>query len=185
MSQKCSNTSCQRSAANKSEESLLDSEFYESSYFRREFFLDYKHWQNIDDNKRPWYEYNHNVQDRKESVAAQQMIIPCINEIIASKLTNRQKDVVTMYFLSDRTQVYIAHKLGISQPTVNQHLNGKKRNGKKIGGSIRKIKKIIHHISSAVKENHSDSQVIHILDQLLDERISLRKSHNLIRSMLK
>ena len=54
-----------------------------------------------------------------------------------------------MYFLHDHTQVHIAHKLGISQPTVNQHLNGKKRNGKKVGGSIRKIRKMIHYMSSS------------------------------------
>ena len=185
MRQKSRKTSRQRSAVNKSEEGFFGTEFYDSSYFRKEFFLSYKHWNNIEENRRPWYDYNHNVQDRKKTAAAQQIIIPCINEIITTKLTDRQREVVTLYFLSNHTQLYIARKLGISQPTVSQHLNGKKRNGKKIGGSVRKIRKIIHHISSAGKEDRSNSQVIHILDQLLDERITLRKSHNLIRSMLK
>jgi len=185
MTQKRRNTSGQRSATSKFEENLLCSGFYESCYFSREIFLDYEHWQNIADNKRPWYEYNHSVQDRKETATVQQMIIPCINKIITSGLTTRQKEVVAKYFFSNHTQAHIAHELGISQPTVNQHLNGKKRNGKKVGGSIRKIRKIIHNMSSTGKTNHGDSQVVNILDQLLDERTSLRKSHNLIRSMLK
>jgi RNA polymerase sigma factor (sigma-70 family) len=185
MGQKRRNTSSQRSANRKHEETLLGSDFLESSILKREIFLDYEHWQSIADNKRPWYEYNHSTQDRNYTAAIQRIIIPCINEIISSALTNRQKEVVTMYFLSNHTQVHIAHELGISQPTVSQHLNGKKRKGKKIGGSIRKIRKIIHRMSSIDKVNHSESQIINILNQLLDSRTSLRKSHDLLRSMLK
>jgi DNA invertase Pin-like site-specific DNA recombinase len=62
-----------------------------------------------------------------------------------------------MYFLHDHTQVHIARELGISQSTVSQHINGKKRNGKKIGGSIRKIRKAIRYMSLNVKENHGKS----------------------------
>lgn len=153
--------------------------------FRREIFLDYDQWQNIAEDKLPWYEYNRSSTDRKEVIAIQHMIIPCIREIIASGLTSRQKEVVTMYFLHKQTQVSIAHKLGISQPTVNQHLNGKKRNGKKVGGSIRKIKKIIHRMSSTCSSRPHKSHIINTLDQLLNETTGARKSHELMHSMLK
>ena len=185
MTQRQRNTSGQRSANHETEWDLFDPMPCESNYFKRELFIDFNHWQNIAETKRPWYEYNHNVQSRKENDILQRMIIPCINEIITSGLTNRQKEVVSMYFLSNHTQVYIAKALGISQPTVNQHLNGKKRNGKMIGGSIRKIRKLIHRISSKKNRNHSKSHIINILDQLLDKTTTLRKSHSLIQSMLK
>ena len=169
----------------KSKQTFSDSDSYEPSCFKREIFLDYDQWQNIAEDRLPWYEYNHSSGDRIRTAAIQRMIIPCIREIITSRLTARQKEVVTMYFLYDHTQVYIAHKLGVSQPTVNQHLNGKKRNGKKIGGSIRKIRKTIHCISSTDETHRGGSSIINTLDQLLDKTTSLRKSHELIRSMLK
>ena len=113
------------------------------------------------------------------------MIIPCIREIIASGLTSRQKEVVTMYFLHKQTQVSIARKLGISQPTVNQHLNGKKRKGKKVGGSIRRIRKVIHGMSSACNSHPHQSHIINTLDQPLNETTGIRKSYELIHCMLK
>ena len=51
------------------------------------------------------------------------------------KLTARQHEVMSLRFWEDQTQVQIAERLAISQPTVNQHLTGKRRNGKKIGGA--------------------------------------------------
>ena len=123
-----------------------DSDLYDTSSFKKEIFLDYSQWQNIAEDKLLGYEYNHRTRDRKEAATIQRIIIPCLKKIIVSGLTKRQKEVVTMYFLHDHTQVHVAHELGISQPTVNQHLSGKKRNGKKIGGSIRKIRKLIHRM---------------------------------------
>lgn len=164
---------------------LSDSDGYEPSLFRREIFLDYDQWQNIGEDKLPWYEYNHSSTNRTEVAAIQRLIIPCIREIIVSGLTSRQREVITMYFLSGRSQVFIARKLGISQPTVSQHLKGKKRNGKKIGGSIRKIRKIIHHLSSTHQTHQGQSYIIHTLDQLLDDSTTLRKSSELIQQMLK
>lgn len=175
----------QRIPNQKQKYSLSSPDSYEISFFKKEIFLDYDQWQNIAEDRRPWYEYNHSSGERKNAVSIQNMIIPCLQEIIASGLTARQKEIVMMYYLYDYTQVYIANKLGISQPTVNQHLNGKKRNGKKIGGSIRRIRKIIHRMSSAGSTHRGDSHIINALDQLLDEKNSLRNSHKLIRSMLK
>jgi len=185
MAQGCGKALRQGTPAHKFIQPFLDSDSCKRSCFKGEIFLDYDQWQNIAEDRLPWYEYNHSFGDRKRATAIQRMIIPCVREIITSGLTARQKEVVTMYFLRDYTQVHIAHKLDISQPTVNQHLNGKKRNGKKIGGSIRKIRKIIHYMSSTDEAHHGESHIINTLDQLLDETTSLRKSHELIRSMLK
>ena len=174
----------QRMPTAESSQSSSDSELYESN-FRREIFLDYDQWQNIAEDKLPWYEYNRSSVDRKEVIAIQHVIIPCIREIIASGLTSRQKEIVTMYFLHKQTQVSIARKLGISQPTVNQHLNGKKRNGKKVGGSIRRIRKVIRRMSSACNSHPHQSHIINTLDQLLNETTGIRKSNELMHCMLK
>lgn len=175
----------QRIPNHKTISALSDSEGYEPHVFTREIFLDYEQWQNIGEDKLPWYEYNHSSTKRTEIAAIQRLIIPCIREIITSGLTSRQREIIAMYFLYNRTQVFIARKLGISQPTVSQHLNGKKRNGKKIGGSIRKIRKIIHHLSSTHKTHQGQSYIIHMLGQLLDDTTTIRKSSELIQRMLK
>ena len=169
----------------KSGKSIHDSDFDEPNYYKQEKFLDYEEWQNIPENKRPWYEYNHSLNDRKEISTIQKMIIPCIEEIVASGLTSRQKQIVTMYFLLNQTQVFIAKKLGISQPTVSQHLNGKKRKGKKVGGSIKKIRKKIHKMSSTQhKANFNGSHILDTLTQLLEEK-SLRRSYTLLQNIIK
>lgn len=45
-------------------------------------------------------------------------------------------------------QIEIADELGIGHPTVSQHLNGKRRDGKKVGGATRKIRKTIRREAS-------------------------------------
>jgi len=111
----------QRIPNHKTISALSDSDGYEPSLFRREIFLDYDQWQNIGEDKLPWYEYNHSSTNRTEVAAIQRLIIPCIREIIVSGLTSRQREVITMYFLNGRSQVFIARKLGISQPTVKRY----------------------------------------------------------------
>ncbi len=160
-----------------------DTDGYDPNHFRKEIFLSYEQWQNLGESRLPWYEYNHGSDDRRRTTAVQRMIIPCVREIISYKLTARQREVLTMY-LHHYTQVDIARKLGISQPTVNQHLNGKKRNGKKIGGSVKRIRKIIHRMSLH-NGTHSDANVITILDQLLNAKSTRRQGDNLVRSLLR
>ena len=67
------------------------------------------------------------------------------------KLTKRQREITLLYLDNHLKEEEIAEKLGISQPTVSQHLFGKRRNGKKVGGSIPKIKKILLKKSSQTR----------------------------------
>lgn len=171
----------QRSAFFKSDEI---SDFFESHFSRREIFLDIEHWQNIAENRLPWYEYNNSSKDRKEFTAFKQIIIPYIKNIIIAGLTERQKEVITLYFTCNCTQTFIAKKLGISQPTVSQHLNGKKRNGKKIGGSIIKIRKIICK-KSPINSSQTIQVIMNTLYQMLDKTISFRKRRKLISKIIR
>ena len=73
------------------------------------------------------------------------MIMAFVADVISKGLTARQREVIDLYFRQQHTQARTAQKLGITQPTVSQHLNGKMRDGKKVGGAIRRIRKSLGH----------------------------------------
>jgi len=88
-----------------------------------------------------WHETEEDAASRRllrESVAE---IMPLIAEVMDEVLTDRQRDIVRLYFMEQRTQQEIAELLEISVPSVSQHLFGKRRAGKVIGGAIPKIRK--------------------------------------------
>jgi DNA-directed RNA polymerase specialized sigma24 family protein len=60
--------------------------------------------------------------------------------LIASGLTQRQQKIVELYFFQARTQVEIAAELGISQQAVSRQLFGVLRNGRRVGGAIRRLR---------------------------------------------
>jgi len=65
-----------------------------------------------------------------------------IKIIINTKLTKTQRDIINLYYFKNKTQADIAEILNISQQVVSKHLFGVIRNGRKIGGAIKKLKKI-------------------------------------------
>lgn len=64
-----------------------------------------------------------------------------LRELIRTRLTERQRDVVTLYYYDGLSQEEIASTLGITQQVVSKHLFGVIRNGKKIGGALQKLRK--------------------------------------------
>ncbi len=68
-------------------------------------------------------------------------LVPLVNELIATNLTPRQREIVYLYFDRGMTVYEIAGQLGISVPSVSQHLFGRSRDGKVIGGAIPKLRK--------------------------------------------
>lgn len=68
---------------------------------------------------------------------------PTVLEMIDTHLTKRQFEVVTLYYLHGKTQEDIACILDLSQSTVSRHLFGTVRQGKKVGGAIPKLKKMV------------------------------------------
>jgi RNA polymerase sigma factor (sigma-70 family) len=69
-------------------------------------------------------------------------ILNLVFEIIESELTQRQRECIKLYFLQEKTQAEVAEILGISRRVVSQHIYGICRDGKRIGGAIKKIKKV-------------------------------------------
>ncbi len=68
-------------------------------------------------------------------------LMPVIRQFMAQILTARQCEIVELYFFQGKTECEIGDLLGISAVTVSQHLFGKTRDGKLIGGAIPKLRK--------------------------------------------
>jgi predicted transcriptional regulator len=84
--------------------------------------------------------------DRDRRYALQeffQAVTPAVGDAIATALTPRQKEVVLLYFYYGKTQEDIAAILSLAQSTVSRHLFGTTRNGKKVGGAVQKLRKVI------------------------------------------
>lgn len=145
--------------------------------------LDSDHWNNLDAKHRNWSEYNGNSEQMWQREALTKTIIENIKIEILPGLTTRQQHVIQLYFVYQLRQVQIAKILGISQSTVSQHISGKKRNGKKIGGSINKIRKTILKKSCCRRASSSNPEYMSVLQKLLDEKISLRKKALLFKTL--
>ena len=82
-----------------------------------------------------------------------QEVRPSVFGLIDSKLTQRQREVVTLYYVHDKTQEDIAAILQLTQSTVSRHLFGTVRDGKKVGGAIPKLRKAIERDNNTTINN--------------------------------
>lgn len=90
-----------------------------------------------------WYETS---VDRERRYALQDFfssVLPTVIELVDEQLTPRQREILRLYYLCDKTQEDIAAMLNLSQSTVSRHLFGTVRNGKKVGGAIPKLQKAV------------------------------------------
>lgn len=71
----------------------------------------------------------------------QEQIIPILMEIIENNLTPKQRQAVMLYFFGQKTQEEIGRIMGIPHQVVSQHIYGIRRNGKRVGGAIARIRK--------------------------------------------
>lgn len=114
--------------------------------------LDLEHWNDIPDDSRI-----HCSKDQSdiEQDSLYSKVISFLFNFMVRHLTARQFEIIRMYHLDYHlTQDAIGQVLGIAQPTVSQHLNGKKRDGKHIGGAYRRIRRELSRIA-----NHNDMPV--------------------------
>lgn len=65
-----------------------------------------------------------------------------IRELIQTRLTPRQCQIIELYFYEGKTQQEIAEMLGINQQVVSKHLFGVLRGGRQVGGAMRKLQKL-------------------------------------------
>jgi RNA polymerase sigma factor (sigma-70 family) len=87
------------------------------------------------------YEPEEDVQAREDRLNWVDETFPVVMEMIDDQLTPRQGQIVRMYFLDQMTEREISAKLDISVASVSQHLFGKMRGGKRVGGAIPKLRR--------------------------------------------
>ena len=143
-----------------------------------EVHLDTNHWNDLDAKYKNWSEYNGNSDQMRQREELAKKLIELIKVEVLPKLTERQRQITKLRFEDCLNEEEIANILGISQPTVSQHLFGKKRNGKKVGGSIRKIRKIILKKSCC-----RQSEYLIALQKLLDDKMSMRVKTSLLEAL--
>ena len=88
-----------------------------------------------------YYESEQEAESRRQRDQLIAELMPVIRQFMAQILTARQCEIVELYFFQSKTECEIGDLLGISTVTVSQHLFGKTRHGKLIGGAIPKLRK--------------------------------------------
>ena len=92
-----------------------------------------------------WYQPPQTEEDEAKSRRRQRLVREAVGQIriiIETHLTDKQREIVELYFFRNKTQEEIAEILGISQQVVSKHLFGAIRNGRRVGGAVRKLRKI-------------------------------------------
>lgn len=88
-----------------------------------------------------WHETMEDTAARRQRTERTGSLWSVIRPIMDAVLTSRQHQVVSLYFVAELNQRQIAERLGISQQAVSEHLYGKVRNGRAVGGALRKLRK--------------------------------------------
>jgi RNA polymerase sigma factor (sigma-70 family) len=66
-----------------------------------------------------------------------------VREAVASALTDKQRAVVEACFFEGLSQGEAARRLGISQQVVSKTLHGAPRDGRVVGGALRKLREAL------------------------------------------
>ncbi|MHC4144280.1 MAG: sigma factor-like helix-turn-helix DNA-binding protein [Planctomycetota bacterium] len=148
----------------------------------RAVHLELDHWNNIPDGYRIHSPSNRDS-FRKEQELNCSRAVSFLSEFMAEHLTSRQFEVMRLYHLDYQlTQDAVGQVLGIRQSTVNQHLNGKKRAGKRVGGAYRRIRKQVCNIAEADELAATDRRVVHFLESLIRPDVPLRRKRRTPRA---
>ena len=78
----------------------------------------------------------------QQKEAFKQEAVDHIRDLIQTRLTPKQRQVIELYFYQNKTQQAIADELGVSQQVVSKRLFGVLRDGRKVGGAVKKLRKL-------------------------------------------
>ena len=106
-----------------------------------EVTFDHNSWKSLTVRDSIFYRDPSDIVRTEEKLKAAKKLKPKLYELIDDVLTPSQRRVVELYFFASLNQKQIAERINMSQQSVSECLNGKSRNGKKIGGAIRKLNK--------------------------------------------
>ena len=80
--------------------------------------------------------------DDVEDDEAREELFALLRELVATGLTARQREIVDLFYRDGLSQGEIAARLGISQQVVSKQLFGVVRDGRRIGGAIRRLRQL-------------------------------------------
>ena len=106
-----------------------------------EVTLSQESWRQFSAEDRLHYEKPGEAERRHQREQRARALLPAVRAVMDEVLTDRQHEVVSLYFLERLNQRQIAEMLGIAQQSVSEHLYGKMRNGRAVGGALRKLRK--------------------------------------------
>jgi DNA-directed RNA polymerase specialized sigma24 family protein len=66
-----------------------------------------------------------------------------VREAVEQQLTARQREIVEWHFFEGLSQGAIAHRLGVTQQVVQKTIYGVQRNGRPVGGALRKLREVL------------------------------------------
>ena len=89
-----------------------------------------------------WYETGEDRVHRYQREDHVDELADAVYDFLSQYLTQKQCEVVVLYFIYQKTQQEAAEILGISRRVVSQHLFGICRGGKHIGGAVNKLRKM-------------------------------------------
>ena len=81
------------------------------------------------------------VEDDHEDEVREELFA-LLRDLVATGLTERQREIVRLTYDEQLTQAEVASRLGISQQVVSRQLFGVIRDGKRIGGAIRRLRQL-------------------------------------------
>jgi len=138
------------------------------------------HWNNIPEESDPHRSYNHDpFRNNRRLLYAK--VVSFLLDLMAEHLTARQLEVMKLYHLEHRlTQDAVGQLLQITQPTVNRHLNGKRRRGKSVGGAYRRIRRQIYEIADSDDLSSDRRRIVHFLLSLDRSDIPLRERRGIL-----
>lgn len=62
-----------------------------------------------------------------------------VRRVVEEQLSPKQREVVEAYFFEGLSEPQIARRLGIKQQVVHKRIHGVRRNGRGIGGALRRL----------------------------------------------
>lgn len=66
---------------------------------------------------------------------------------VRRSLTEKQREVVELYYFLGLSEPVIARRLGVSQQVVHKRLHGVVRKGRRVGGALAKLRTALHPVA--------------------------------------
>ena len=84
--------------------------------------------------------------------AAQDRLFLALHRAIEQVLTQKQRDVIELFFFEGLSQGEIARRLGVSQQVIHKRIYGVRRRGRQIGGALSCLRKALY---TNTHQNHT------------------------------